>query len=129
MTALLPIIPDCHGCGACCLTMGSPPMYAYIANNLDTLVDNPHITSPDMLDDIRRVLELPLELRAELQRLPGFPFDESPCIWLEKGTRRCSRYDVRPSICRGFEPGCRECHEWRQLFGLATPENDQEPKS
>jgi Fe-S-cluster containining protein len=96
--AALPVLDDCRGCGACCMTQGSPPGYAY---------------PPFRPDD------LPAELVAELDAYyaecerTGDWRDEQPCFWLDLETRRCKHYRYRPDICQDFEVGSEACLEWR----------------
>ena len=41
---------------------------------------------------------------------------DRPCSWLDVKTKRCSRYDERPQVCRSFPVGCEECLGWRAEY-------------
>ena len=123
---MLPIIqPEttCDGCGACCMTMCSPPMYV-------GYVVNPDWHSDDDEDSIH-VRTMPAELVTELRdyavtkkfnRMRGISL-ETPCLWLDPTTKKCRHYEWRPSICREFEMGSDACHEWRKEFFQQTPDS------
>jgi Fe-S-cluster containining protein len=45
---------------------------------------------------------------------------DGACVHLGKpgAPNDCSKYDVRATVCRTFQPGCRQCHEFRRDRGL-----------
>lgn len=83
----------CKDCGACCMSVGSPPVTA------------------------AELAALPESLRLELaihHRMIGV--DYGPCIWLDLKTKLCSHYKHRPQLCRDFEIGSAECNSFRVEF-------------
>jgi uncharacterized protein len=84
---------ECTGCGGCCTARGE---YAHVYLN------------PDEAEALAEELELPLR---EFRRRYTFKdeygytqlrFDDSTCVFLERGTRRCTVYGARPTQCRTF---------------------------
>ncbi|MEM7783375.1 MAG: YkgJ family cysteine cluster protein, partial [Planctomycetota bacterium] len=51
---------------------------------------------------------------------------DGPCIWLNMETRLCKHHQFRPSVCRDFDAGSRDCHDWRRYYQdqIETPPND-----
>lgn len=92
----------CDDCGACCLHMVRPPFYRLGDPAWAWLV----LTRPDLAE----------EIDADIDAHPGD--DERPCLWLDLETRRCRHYELRPEICRDFEPGCYACIRHRVDVGL-----------
>ena len=76
----------------------------------------------DIQDDIDRVATLPDEAMELLKDFAassvtdGSMIGDSPCVWLDTGTRKCRFYNDRPAICRDFEMGGRWCQSWRQKY-------------
>lgn len=111
----LPVISDCHDCGACCRTMSSPPGYAVIT-----------IRGPDQWpdeEDVARCLALTGEAKRTLDEYCAWlvasrPKGERPCIWFDPATRACRHYDDRPNICRDFAMGSDGCRNWRREFNV-----------
>jgi hypothetical protein len=88
----------CTRCGHCCRNIQFPPFKLTLPE-----VENmsPSRRPPD---------EAIAEIRREMERL-GHRSDEydlyqlsrpSPCLWFERGTRRCRWYQWRPLLCRKF---------------------------
>lgn len=86
----------CFGCGVCCLAFSLPP---FDANEL--------VKAPDEL--MRQINDY---ARSPRHR------DSNPCLWLDLDTARCKHHEVRPVLCRWFEPGCAACNELRVKAGL-----------
>jgi len=117
----LPVIESCEGCGACCMTQGSPPGYVMILRGelCGTEADFAHVQN------------MPEPARAAVVNQLNKPNRDSdgPCCWLDLATRRCQFYDYRPSFCRhgdehpfgddpeeGVFPGNDSCRSWRDEF-------------
>lgn len=138
-TVSLPVVADCEGCGVCCFHMGYP---AFILPR-DPMSDDQIDADPKLVEQIkndpRRRAELhagnpgesywhalPDELRSQWEsfvadyQLPEYGEDpktfDGPCIWLDMETRRCKNHEHRPRICRDFETGSSECHQWRVYY-------------
>jgi Fe-S-cluster containining protein len=92
--------PDnpCHLCGICCLAFSLPP---YDANEL--------VRAPDAL-----LQEIDDYARSPRHR------DSDPCLWLDLDSRKCRHHEVRPVLCRWFEPGGRACNELRVGAGFSS---------
>jgi Fe-S-cluster containining protein len=45
--------------------------------------------------------------------------ESDPCPWQDPESGRCIHYEVRPVLCRWFEPGSRACNDLRQEAGLS----------
>lgn len=114
----LPIIDSCRGCGACCMTQGSPPGYVGFLSG----VFDPD-SWPDADDDARyRTMPEPAlrSLRVYLERLrAGTEPGDQPCCWFDPLMKRCRFYEHRPEICREMEVGGESCLGWRGEFGIA----------
>lgn len=117
----LPIV-DCMGCGVCCLHMGYP------AFNLPTEIlrqviaekeIDTHGLGPAAIADLERWIQMPRHLQDEIleaietYRAPVEGELDQACIWLDPTTRLCSHHTHRPQVCRDFEVGCKQCHDWR----------------
>ena len=116
----LPIIDSCDGCGACCMTQESPPGYAMLLAN-PQMMDNPG----PFAEDVERLRLLPQaainELRAYLDDvLKKVHRPDEVCIWLNRETKQCRYYDLRPGVCRWLELGSDACREWRDVFGVGS---------
>jgi uncharacterized protein len=46
---------------------------------------------------------------------------DGPCLWLDLDTLRCRHYDIRPRVCREFEPGEEDCLDFRRKAGVGRP--------
>jgi hypothetical protein len=99
---------ECTGCGGCCTARGE---YAHVYLN------------PDEAGELAD--ELKLSVR-EFRRRYTFKdeygytqlrFEDASCVFLERGTNRCTVYGARPTQCRTFP-------FWRDLIadGQWTPE-------
>ncbi len=44
----------------------------------------------------------------------------NPCLWLDLVSGKCKHHDVRPVLCRWFEPGCLACNQQRVKVGLPS---------
>jgi Fe-S-cluster containining protein len=97
-------------CGACCMTIGVPPLDVGAPGEIDE-------------DDDTEYRELPEHLRREIDdawdRGTAW-FAGKPCIWLDIETRTCRNYEHRPAVCRRFEPGCDTCLEYREENNIPT---------
>ena len=97
ISAALPVINDCQGCGACCLEQQSPPGYLAIMQlGCESWTDD---------EDVERFKSLPAEALRELsdyrdELLLGAERRDDVCIWFDKQSRRCRHYEHRPNICR-----------------------------
>jgi Fe-S-cluster containining protein len=101
----------CGGCGLCCMHMRTPPFTGQ--------------TDP-------RWKDLSQELRAEIhdwimsepspryQLMVKHDGDINPCIWLDLVSGKCKHYELRPDICRDYEPGCDPCRKLRRSVGLTV---------
>ncbi|MFC1679744.1 YkgJ family cysteine cluster protein [Elusimicrobiota bacterium] len=86
----------CDNCGICCLAFSLPPFDA-----------NESAKAPD-------------ELLREVDAYAGSARyrKSNPCLWLDLGSRKCKHHEVRPVLCRWFEPGCPACNKLRVKAGL-----------
>jgi len=91
-----PINNPCENCGICCLTFPLPP---YDANEL--------VRAPD-------ALMAQIDAYAHSARFRAV----NPCLWLDLDTGKCKHHQVRPVLCRWFEPGCKGCNDLRVKAGL-----------
>lgn len=92
----MPIIDlpgSCEGCGGCCYGL-----IVEINPEVDFEVHNTPEDSTEILDDGKRYLKQDKE-------------DNGRCVHLDAETRRCTIYETRPEVCRGFEMGHRACYE------------------
>lgn len=111
----LPVVNDCSGCGACCMTMNSPPGFGGVEVML--------FATPE---DERRFHDAPQEAQDlvfayydRIENLPhGEEIPEGPCCWFDAESRRCRFYEHRPSVCREFPVGSEPCLGWRERFGI-----------
>ena len=135
----LPLIADCNGCGVCCFHMGYP---AFILPR-EPMTDEQIDANPMLLEKIKKDSklrddlkaghpgesywhELPDDLRAEWMAFvadydpPDYGKDpktfDGPCIWFDMESRQCKNHLHRPNVCRDFETGSDECHEWRRHY-------------
>ena len=96
---------DCTDCGVCCLPMGYPPFFALAHSVTD---DAEFLRLPESeQQQLRR-------LRAELGPWPT----SQPCLWYDVASKRCSRYDDRPTACRVFIVGGIKCLRKRAAAGI-----------
>lgn len=135
----LPILQSCTDCGACCLTVHSPPFVVLTDAETGELVPFPDRLAQSEYDrdadtaveeDYRLLAAAPAEARTI--RFAGL-FDDrphdSPCSWFDPVTRRCRWYEFRPLICREFVVGGASCLRHRRRAGLEAdfvpvPEDD-----
>lgn len=89
----LPII-NCDGCGACCLSMGSPPFLGF------------------------EIYELPIDLQKEVLDNIESEHNKVPCHWYDISTKKCRNYNYRPKICRDFEINNESCRSYRLYYGI-----------
>ena len=135
----LSVVASCDGCGACCMSQGSPPGYVNIITD----------RGPGSEADVARVAAMPVVALAEIIEYMSDRDARlgTPCCWLEMETRSCRYYEHRPSFCRhGLEhpfsdqtdrddthehapwiyPGNTNCVEWREIFAeevsIAAPD-------
>ena len=117
-------VPPCVECGACCAgEPGSLPGEPYVSLSTrdvkrlpghprrNLLVIGTHRRLPITCEDWT---DYDLRTKRNKQGL-------TVCVGLsgEVGKRvSCSLYAVRPTVCRSFEPGSKECHEARKCEGL-----------
>ena len=84
----------CQVCGGrCCSEMRTPPILSD--------ADKARIPA-DLMAEVNRAIDEPLDVRP----------DGAPCCWLDPKTKLCVHYDIRPDICREFEPGGEDCSNW-----------------
>lgn len=129
--ASLPVVTSCEGCGACCMTQGSPPGVLYHFGHPDSEVAEAEGWPRHLRPLSVWGRSLPPELAAELFRYhegldAGTAEDRGaagiPCLWLDVQTRRCRHYEHRPEACREvLQPGDAICLAWRQDLGIRTP--------
>ena len=86
----------CENCGICCLAYSLPPFDA-----------NERAKAPDAL-----LREVEAYARSPRHR------ESNPCLWLDLDSGKCRHHDVRPVLCRWFEPGGKACNELRVKSGL-----------
>jgi Fe-S-cluster containining protein len=97
---------DCNGCGACCRKY---PLFASKADaEREPRIRAEAFELPERAQDEHRAYEL--------HRLP---FREM-CIFLDRN-KRCTIYATRPTMCRRFISGHKECQEARER--IAEPLN------
>ena len=88
----------CDNCGICCLAFSIPP---FDANELAKASD------------------------ALLQQVDAYARSaryrkSNPCLWLDLDSGKCKHHEVRPVLCRWFEPGGVACNELRAQAGLPS---------
>lgn len=69
---------------------------------------------------------MPEDLRSEWEafvagyEVPDYGDDldsfDGPCFWLDLETRQCKHHQYRPQVCRDFDAGSSECHQWRDHY-------------
>jgi len=99
VSASLPILESCDGCGACCRTVSVPPF------RIDHVVDEPHERQvpQDLIEEFLPAWHVRLFVEA------------SPCLWFDEATRLCRHYELRPQACRDFERNSPSCCEVRKM--------------
>lgn len=99
---------ECDGCGACCRTF---PIFACQAD----AEREPRIKT--------EAYELPAHLQNEdwAYKLHRLPFHER-CVFLTE-QNRCTIYPTRPTVCRDFDAGDKQCQEARARNGLPPLES------
>ena len=108
MTARAGLRFECTGCGACCTARGE---YAHVYLNPDEV---------EALAEEVGVTPRTFRRRYTFVDEYGYTqlrFEDSTCVFLERGTLRCTVYGARPTQCRTFP-------FWRDLVrdGAFTPE-------
>ena len=88
----------CDNCGICCLAFSLPP---FDANEL---------VKPS--DELMQQID-------DYARSPRYR-DSNPCLWLDLDSAKCKHHEVRPVLCRWFEPGSLACNKLRIKFGLSA---------
>ena len=135
----LPLVAECRGCGVCCLHMGYPPFIRPVAPiSLEEIDLDEQLSAEIAVDPLRRQdllrgragekwwFLLPEDLREELEdyiahyqpKNYGGNVEtlDGPCCWFDTETRRCQHHEHRPNVCRDFETGSQQCHEWRSHY-------------
>jgi Fe-S-cluster containining protein len=118
VSAPLPVVESCDGCGACCFEQGAPP--DYVALRL-----NPHFANdPSFADDAVRLASLPTDAALTLDEYLVAVEGQSAarngvCVWFDHVHRQCRHYEHRPSTCRVFELNGAGCHIYRRRHGIA----------
>lgn len=106
----LPQLDDCQDCGVCCLHMGYPP---YIEGSATQTAEQ---YWTDLPDHLRTEL---VEYRNQYQHPTNGELD-GPCFWFDTRTKLCKNHKYRPSVCRDFKVGCKDCVGWRDHYGIKT---------
>ncbi|MEM9585891.1 MAG: YkgJ family cysteine cluster protein [Planctomycetota bacterium] len=96
---------DCSGCCACCMHMGYPEYITGDPNHPD------HGYWQSVPEDLKQQL---IQYQASYQRPKGEM--DLPCVWLDQDTKQCRHHEYRPSVCRRFQVGCRDCLGWRDVY-------------
>ena len=135
----LPLVADCQGCGVCCFHMGYPPFIRPIEPlSPEQIESDESLLAEIAVDPLRRRdllqgregekwwFRLPNDLRNELdeyianyqhknygEEVESF---DGPCCWFDMETRQCRHHQYRPNVCRDFETGSQQCHEWRRHY-------------
>lgn len=135
----LRVIADCEGCGVCCLHMGYPAFQTPRAPLTEAEIRSDATLAAQVKRDPRRLKELleghpgesywhalPDDLREQWleyrqsYQLPEYGDDPSTfdgaCIWYSHESRQCMHHEYRPSVCRDFETGSKQCYEWRAYY-------------
>jgi uncharacterized protein len=98
MSATLPILTTCTGCGgSCCKNQPFPP-FLWVDGDMPP-------------DDARESLGAMI--------MSGARDEHEPCLWLTEDGR-CSRYDERPEVCRDFEVGSEDCLRVREFHQIGA---------
>jgi len=100
----LPIVSEsmCHSCnGACCRDILCPP------------------SDPNEAGIWPWLYGLPASLKPEVQVAHDAYVSgkTGPCIWLNEDGL-CKHYELRPPVCRVFQPGGRNCRQKRDEHGV-----------
>ena len=95
----------CKNCGICCFAFSLPP---FDANELTR-------ASPELMAEVD-----------EYARSPRHR-ESNPCLWLDLPTGKCRHHEVRPVLCRWFEPGGKACNELRAKASLPVIDAVREP--
>ena len=94
----------CDNCGICCLAFSLPP---FDANELVKASD-------ELLQQV--------DAYAHSARYR----DSNPCLWLNLDSGKCKHHEVRPVLCRWFEPGSLAYNKLRIKAGLPRLHSKQE---
>ncbi len=86
----------CDNCGICCQAFSLPPFD-----------DNELVKASD-------------ELLGEVDAYASSARyrKSNPCLWLDLASGKCKHHEVRPVLCRWFEPGSLACNRLRLKAGL-----------
>ena len=107
---------DCQNCGACCVSDFDAPDYVHVSNEE---------AEPFWERDLGKLLyeERTYGAPAMSMRTREDECGNCRCIALSGTVGKdvsCSVYDIRPNVCRNFEPGTDVCDYARQLaFGVS----------
>lgn len=92
------LLPECKGCGKCCLKEGSPSAYRFILEGY-----------PVSEADQERFNKLPQEAIDLIKdSIKNNTAGNSKCCWLNDDMC-CRYYDLRPDVCINFMRGSPEC--------------------
>lgn len=91
-------VTNCHGCGACCRSIGLPPfMYG-------------------------EILALPEKLKSEMMAWQKDKHIKEAsgdaCVWYDADTRLCKHHEHRPEICKDFVVGDMFCLNYRRIYQI-----------
>ena len=86
----------CANCGICCLAFSIPP---FDANELVR-------ASGELM---RQIDDYASSARSR---------ESNPCLWLDLASAECKHHEVRPVLCRWFEPAGPACNKLRIAAGL-----------
>jgi len=89
---------DCLTCGACCAVYKEVP----IDPEEPLLEERPELTTDSRVGPVMRRVG-----------------DRCIAMALADGKHRCSIYEIRPQVCRDFEPGSEDCLSACQRMGLS----------
>jgi len=95
----------CENCGICCLAFSLPP---FDANEMAK-------ASNKLLQEVEAYA-----------RSPRYR-DSNPCLWLDLASGKCKHHEVRPVLCRWFQPGGEACSKLRRKAGLPGVEHAIDP--
>jgi len=124
-TVPLPVITNCHDCGACCTHVGTPPGFSpWFPPPGKTLADSAFMRRGN--PDAKIVSRMPRPVIASLKAgfAEAWRTDRSgqnfPCFWFDAASRKCMNWKYRPTACRDLEVGGEECHEHRSGCGIRS---------
>jgi len=107
----LPVVPDCLECGSCCFQRPGT-----------ILVTDEDVARWESLErtDILAQLE-----PGHFGMLAFRMNEKGSCVFhgTEEHPHACAIYADRATVCREFEAGCQQCHEFRRDIGLEPPKD------